>query len=105
MLSSKIKDLKNRKFLLKIENNKLVYKFLLINTLNNPSFSQLKKVFFIKYFKKFNKSQYKSSTRILNKCVLSNRNQKTFSKFNLSRLVAKDLLSFGLIPGYKKSVW
>jgi ribosomal protein S14 len=105
MLSSKIKDLKNRKFFLKTENNKLVYKFIYTNTLNNPLFYQLKQLFFIKFFKKFNKIRYKSSTRVLNKCVLSNRNQKTFAKLKLSRLVAKDLLSFGLIPGYKKAVW
>jgi len=105
MLSSKIKDLKNRNLFLKVENNKLLYKFILINILNDPSSLKLKKLFFIKFFKKFNKFKYKTSTRILNKCILSNRNQKTLTKFKLSRIMAKDLLSFGLIPGYKKSVW
>jgi len=105
MLSSKIKDLKNRKLFIKVENNKLLYKFLLINILNNPSFLEPKKPFFIKFFKKFSKINYKVSTRILNKCVLSNRNKKTFRKFKLSRLMTKELLTFGLIPGYKKAVW
>ncbi len=105
MLSSKVKDFKHRKLFLKIENNKLLYKFALINLVNNPLYLQSKSFFFFKFFKRFNKLNYKTSTRILNKCVLSNRNQKTFSKLKLSRLAAKELLSFGLIPGYKKAVW
>jgi len=105
MLSSKIKDLKNRKLFIKVENNKLLYKFLLINIVNNPFTLEPKKLFFLKFFKKFNRLKYKSSTRILNKCVLSNRNKKTFKKFKLSRLMTKELLTFGLIPGYKKAVW
>ncbi len=105
MLSSKVKDLKNRKLFLKVENNKLLYKFLLIYLANTPVSLKSKQLFFFKFLKKFKKIQYTASTRILNKCILTNRNQKTFSKFKLSRLAAKELLSFGLIPGYKKAVW
>ncbi len=105
MLSSRVKDLKNRKLFLKIENNRMLYKFLLINLANNPLSKKSKQILFFKFFKKFKKIQYTASTRILNKCVLSNRNQKTFSRFQLSRLASKELLSFGLIPGYKKAIW
>jgi len=105
MLSSKSKDLKSRQLLLQVEKQKLLYKFLLVNLMNTPSYTKLKSLFFYKYFKKFNGIKYKISTRVLNKCILSNRNRKTFSKFKLSRLASKDLLSFGLIPGYKKAVW
>ncbi len=105
MLSSKIKDLKNRQLFLRVENSKLLNKFIFISLTNNPSFTTTKNLLLFKYFRKFNKIQYKASTRILNKCLFSNRNRKTFSHFKLSRLVAKDLLSFGLIPGYKKAVW
>jgi len=105
MLSSKVKDLKNRQLFLQVENHKLLYKFILINVVNNPLYAKTKSFFLFKYFKKSNKIKFKTSTRLLNKCVLSNRNRKTFSNFKLSRLSAKDLLSFGLIPGYKKAIW
>ena len=105
MLSSKVKDLKNRKIFFKIENKKVVSKFLFRNLLNNPLLLNNKSLLFYKYLRHLNKIKHKTSTRILNKCVISNRNRKTFSKLKLSRLVAKELLSFGLIPGYKKSVW
>ena len=105
MLSSKVKDFKNRKLFLKVENNILLYKFIFIYFVNNPLFFKFKRFFIYKYFKRFNKIKYKTSTRMLNKCILSNRNQKTFSSFKLSRIAAKELLSFGLIPGYKKAVW
>ena len=105
MLSSKIKDLKTRQLFLQVEKQKLLYKYTLINIANNPLVTKSKSIFFFKYFKKQSKIKYKTSTRILNKCIFSNRNRQTFSKFKLSRLIAKDLLSFGLVPGYKKAVW
>ena len=105
MLSSKVKDLKNRKSFLQVENSKLLYKFIFTNLSNAPLFTKSKSLLLFKYFKKFSKIKSKTSTRILNKCLFSNRNRKTISNLKLSRLVAKDLLSFGLIPGYKKAVW
>ena len=105
MLSSKAKDLKTRQLLLEVENSKLIHKFIFRSYLNNPLFKKRKNIFLFKYLKKFSNIKIKASTRVLNKCVLSNRNQKTFSHFRTSRLVTKDLLSFGLIPGYKKAVW
>ena len=105
MLSSKVKDFKNRKLFLKVEKSQILYKFILINLLNNPFSKRTKSLFLYKYFKRFNAIKYKTSTRILNKCVISNRNRKVFSQLKLSRLIAKELLAFGLIPGYKKSIW
>jgi ribosomal protein S14 len=105
MLSSKSKDLKSRQLFLQVEKQKLLHKFLLVNLMNTPLYTKSKNVFFYKYFKKLNGIKYKMSTRVLNKCILSNRNRKTLSNFRLSRLASKDLLSFGLIPGYKKAVW
>ena len=49
MLSSKVKDFKHRKLFLKIENNKLLYKFALINLVNNPLYLQSKSFFFLSF--------------------------------------------------------
>ena len=43
--------------------------------------------------------------RIIRRCILTNRTRGTFQKFNISRIVLRDLMSFGIIPGYKKAVW
>jgi ribosomal protein S14 len=105
MLSSRVKDLKNRKLFSKIENNRLIYKFVYINLLNTKVAFPNRTYLQYKHFKRFNSLKYRVSTRLLNKCILSNRNSKTFSSYKLSRLVIKELLSFGYVFGYKKSIW
>ena len=105
MLSSRAKDKKNRKLFLKIEQNRLVLKFIYINLISRSTLSKSRSYVQYKYYRYFNKLKFKTTTKLLNKCIVTNRNSKTYSAFKLSRIVFKDLLTFGVIAGYRKSVF
>jgi small subunit ribosomal protein S14 len=102
----KIKDIKNRERLFFQEKKKLIKKTLFINFLNvfSNHFKKSHSIFlyvFIKKLKCFNSSK----TKINRRCILSNRNRSIIRPFNISRIIFKDLIYFGMLPGYKKAVW
>ena len=106
MLSSKIKDLKIRYEYYKKELLRKKLKFLFINSLNKELFLVNKKRHssLIKFFS--NKCQGRiSKTKIVRRCVLTNRPRVSIRKFGISRPVFRELLQNGLIPGYIKAVW
>ena len=47
----------------------------------------------------------KTRIRFVSRCLLTNCSRGVSKKFNLSRFILRDLMQFGLIPGYSKSVW
>ena len=103
MLALKIKDLKFRKLFLKNEKKKKISKFLLINLLSyskkkaisiNPTF------LFLQY-----KTKKNSKARLTNRCVYTNRAKGVNRYYSLSRIVLRDYMQFGIIPGYTKAVW
>lgn len=103
MLSSRIKDLKFRKNFLKNEKKKKISKFLFINLL---SFFKRKAtrintaLLFLQY-----KTKKSSKVRLVNRCVFTNR-AKGINRFHsLSRIVLRDYMQFGIIPGYTKAAW
>ena len=46
-----------------------------------------------------------SATRIHNRCQLTGRPHAVYRKLKLSRIMLRDLASFGQIPGMVKSSW
>ena len=51
-------------------------------------------------------SWFKSSkTVITRRCILNNISRTSIRKFGISRTVFRELLQFGVIPGYVKAVW
>ena len=103
MLHSKIKDLKYRNQFLKIEKARLVDIFVFRNLVANPRISKnLKKKVFFKFFCIKNS---RVKTRIVRRCVLTNRGRGNLQSFKISRTLLRELMGFGIIPGYKKSVW
>jgi len=46
-----------------------------------------------------------SATRIHNRCQLTGRPHEYYRKLKLSRIMLRDLASFGQIPGMVKSSW
>lgn len=46
-----------------------------------------------------------SKVRIKNRCFLTFRSKSVFRLFKMSRIVFRNLVSFGLICGFKKSSW
>jgi small subunit ribosomal protein S14 len=99
-----LKAISIREKFFKLENQKRVNKFLMINLLNRtlkPKKKYRQNV--ILFFQKRNKTI--SKTQLYNKCVLTGRNRSVDKQYSISRIKFRNLLQFGIIPGYKKAVW
>jgi len=105
MLFSKLKDIKIRKSFHKIEKLKKVRKFLFINLLNSNLISYQKKSVILFLLKKKFKNLSKSKVKIVRRCVINNRSRGVLRSFNISRIFLRELMQFGIIPGYSKAVW
>jgi ribosomal protein S14 len=101
MLSSKIRDLRERKALQSFEKSKIIKKFIFFSILNENS-SKNKLSFLILSSLNFKKV---SKIRIVRRCILTNRNRGVLRPFGISRIYLRELMQFGLIPGYSKAVW
>jgi ribosomal protein S14 len=53
----------------------------------------------------FTNKKQSSKTQIVRRCILNNRARGSIRSFGISRSVLRDMLSCGIIPGYKKCVW
>jgi small subunit ribosomal protein S14 len=93
------KDKNRRKLFLKKEKKRKVILFLL----REPSLSLDKKIILTQYLRDLPKDS--SITRFKNRCVLTNRGRGITQDFKLSRIRLRELLSQGMIPGYKKASW
>jgi small subunit ribosomal protein S14 len=104
MHSLKIKDLKSRSAFQKSEQFKLANKLIFTNTLNKnaENKSASKKFFFIE---RKRKSKLSSKVIITRRCIINNRGRGVFRPFGISRVYLRELLQFGLVPGYSKAVW
>lgn len=94
-----INDHKNRINFNKNEKKRLILKFLL----NNNTLSLDKRI--ILNEKLHNLNNKVSITKINNRCSITYRGRSVLRDFKLSRIRLRELLSLGLVPGYKKSVW
>jgi ribosomal protein S14 len=106
MLSSKVKDLKIRHAFYKKELLKRKIKFLFINSLNKELAYTKGRNFssFLKFFV-FKGSRRISKTKIVRRCVLTNRARVSVRKYGISRPILRELFQNGVIPGYIKAVW
>jgi len=108
MLSSKIKDIKIRNSFNRIEKIKKIKKFLQFNILSQSSFNSSKSLnqdFVLQFSKDSKKMNFKSRVRMTNRCVVNNRGRGVFRPFGVSRILMRNLIQFGLLPGYSKAVW
>ena len=46
-----------------------------------------------------------SKVRYKNRCALTGRPRSSYRKFGISRIMLREMASWGLIPGVKKSSW
>ena len=46
-----------------------------------------------------------SATRIRNRCLVTGRARGVYRKFNISRIMLREMASEGLIPGVRKASW
>jgi len=51
------------------------------------------------------KPRSSSRVRLRNRCLLTGRSRGVYRRFQLSRIMIRDLGSVGLIPGLKKASW
>jgi len=104
MLVSKIKDLKLRKSFVRFEFSKKVTKFLVTNLLSKKKILASKNILGIQSLALRLNSRV-SKLRLKNRCLLSNRNKGVSKYYTLSRIVMREFIQFGIIPGYTKAVW
>lgn len=107
MLSLKIKDIKNRNLYIKNEKKTAINRFLFIYFLNkqkNKNFYFFYLFFLLQKNKNFN-LKYKAQTKIVRRCAISNRARGNFRPYGISRFFLRSFMQFGILPGFKKSVW
>ncbi len=101
MQHKKFKDIKLRKLFFKKEFFLILNSFLFKNLLSNPKISSNLKKFIVLNF--FAQRSQKKSTQIVNRCVVSNRGRGNLRVFKVSRLILREFMGMGVIPGYRKA--
>ena len=109
----KVKDIKLRQQFYKLEKVKLFQKFIFINCIHKLKIKKLtqqnkilsKKIRFFLAKYNYNYLKLTSKTLFLRRCLITNRNRSNLRSFNLSRIVMRDFIQFGILPGYKKAAW
>lgn len=97
------KDLKNRFLFNKIEINRRISKFLLLK-ICRISKKHLRKVLFYRFFNT-RRRHLSVSNKIVRRCILTNRGRGITARLKISRVILREMLQFGVVPGYKKAVW
>ena len=46
-----------------------------------------------------------SKTKLYRNCIITGRSRGVFRPYGLSRCALKELIQFGRLPGYTKSIW
>lgn len=109
MLSLKIKDLKYRNLYAKNQKKLILNKFLFISFLNKKKKQKnviKKKILFLFLKSKlYSNLKFKTKTKIVRRCAISNRGRGTFRPYGFSRFFLREFMQFGILPGFKKSVW
>jgi ribosomal protein S14 len=98
MLFRKIKDLRVRTSFKNKEILNTCIKFVNTNHLNKIEHKSRQSCFIKIKHKNFSK------TKIVRRCIHTNRARGSIRPYNISRVKLRELLQFGIIPGYKKSV-
>jgi small subunit ribosomal protein S14 len=94
-----IKDNKKRKLFYVHELKKRILKLLMVQQ-TIKSADKYKLMYLLNSY-----PRNSSFVRIRNRCILTGRGNGVLSFFRLSRIKFRDLASFGLLNGVKKSSW
>ena len=104
MLIKHFKDSKLRHKYFLIEKLKVINKYLFITFLCNPN-NTTTSMFLPTKNLLFKNSSLLCKTKLNNRCINTNRSRGVNRYYALSRLVLKNLMQEGLVPGFKKAVW
>lgn len=100
----KKKDIKFRKKFHKLEIKLNLKRFIYKNMLSYFYFKKNFNLYNLICFQNLKRKRKRISTKYINRCILSNRS-KSIRSLKISRLYARELMSFGIIPGFKKAIW
>lgn len=112
MQFKKFKNSKQLTFYKKKENYLKIYKFLFVYLLNILQFKKVglytkkeiinlqRQFFFLERL-----SSKISKTKLYRNCIQTGRSRGVYRPFGLSRCALKELIQFGRLPGYTKSIW
>ena len=100
----KIKDTKKRNLFKKLELQNTLKNFIYKNILYYISQNSKLKYKKMLYFQILKKKKKSFLTKIVRRCIVTNRS-KSIRPFKISRMLARELIGFGIIPGYSKAVW
>ena len=103
MLSLKVKDIKDRNAFRLLEITRIINQFTYIQALSKYNRFRDRSFFF--FSKKSKKFQGSSKTGITRRCIINNRSRGVIRSFGISRIYLRELIQFGLVPGYTKAVW
>jgi ribosomal protein S14 len=79
--------------------------FLILNFLKRKISTHTSRKLNFLILKKLQKLPFTSKTKIKRRCILTNRGRAVIRKFNISRVILRDMLQCSIIPGYSKAVW
>jgi len=99
MLFFKVKDRKAREKANKQELLNSALKFVCTNFINKRARRWVLPPLYL-----FNQKEF-SKTKIVRRCIMHNRSRGSIRPFHISRIKFRELLQFGIVPGYRKSVW
>ena len=106
MLATKIRDIKTRNSFYRVEKLKKIKKFLFVNFLNGKKQIDFNRsCLLMSLFKKKKNLKLKTGVRISNICIFNNRSKSVLRPYGISRVLMRDLMQFGVLPGYSKAVW
>lgn len=46
-----------------------------------------------------------SQTKIVNRCIVTNRSRGVYRNFKINRIYLKEMFKVGFLPGYHKATW
>jgi ribosomal protein S14 len=107
MLGKRIKDNKVRILHKKQElfhlRKKFISKYLLFD-LNFSKNLNVNSMLWL-FFSNFRVVKKQSKTKIVRRCIFTTRSRISSRKFSTSRILLRELLRSGVVPGYTKAIW
>jgi len=112
MIFDKKKDIILKKKFLKLEYKNKIDKYIFINLISklnscNKNYRKNNIPFYLKtYYSTYKiNNLFSNKSKFQRRCLFTNKTKITHKKFGISRSILRELMQFGIMPGYKKAVW